>query len=246
MVNKILIVDDDSLFRNEFRECFGEYGVIGVSSGEEALKILKKPNEIDLVILDVRMSGMNGIEVLNRIRKSTPDIRIVILTGYSSKDVVVEALRGQADDYMEKPLDIDSAREIIEKFLGTKRGQPDNDAIDIKEKIERVKSFVQRNSLKKITLKDAAETVSLSPKYLSRIFQECTGTGFNAYKLKLKIEEAKNLLGKSGYNINQISDRLGYENPESFIRQFKKLTAKTPTGYRNRIKNKKRQHRKRK
>src|SRR5512135_1146620 len=141
MTNRILLVDDDSIFRSEFKECFEEFGTVEAADGEEALKILKRPNEIELVILDVRMSGMNAIEVLNKIRKLSPAIRIVIATGYGSKDVAVEALRGQADDYMEKPLDIDATREMIEKYLGTARGQPDNDVVDIKEKVKRVKSF---------------------------------------------------------------------------------------------------------
>lgn len=239
MTNRILLVDDDSVFRSEFKECFEEFGTAEAADGEEALRILKRPNEIELVILDVRMSGMNGIEVLTKIRKLAPAIRIVIATGYGSKDVAVEALRGQADDYIEKPLDIDATREIIEKYLGSARGQPDNDVVDIKEKVKRVKSFVMRNSLKKVTLSDAAKIVCLSPKYLSRIFKEYEGQGFNEYKLKLKIAEAKTLLAKPGYNINQISDRLGYENPESFIRQFKKITGKTPTGFRKKIKKKK-------
>ncbi len=246
MTNRILLVDDDSIFRSEFKECFEEYGIVETSNGEEALNILKKPNEIDLVVLDVRMSGMDGIEVLNRIRKLNPELRIVILTGYGSKDVAVEALRGQADDYIEKPLDIDATRQTIENFLGTKRGQPDTTAIDSKEKVERVKDFVRRNVLKKVTLNDAAGAVFLSPKYLSRIFKEHTGEGFNEYKLTLKIEEAKNLLAETGYTVGQISDRLGYENPESFIRQFKKIIGSTPTEYRSKIQKKKQKSRRNK
>jgi YesN/AraC family two-component response regulator len=229
---RILIVDDDQVLRSEFIDTFEEYGVIEASDGEEALRILKKANEIDLVMLDVRMSGLNGIEVLNRIRKISPGVRVVIFTGYGSKDVIVEALRGQADDYIEKPLDVEATREVIEKFLANKKGRPGSDAMDIKAKLEHVKEFIKRNVLKKITLKDAAAAVYLSPKYLSRIFKEQTGEGFNEFKFAVKTEEAKNLLLNTGYNINQISDKLGYENPESFIRQFKKITKKTPTEFR--------------
>jgi len=229
--NRILLVDDDSIFRSEFRECFEEYGIAEASNGEEALKILKKPHEIDLVILDVRMSGMSGIEVLEKIKKMFPDMRIFILTGYSSKDVAVEALRGKADDYIEKPLDIDKTKELIESVFETnsiKQGIPG----DIKTKIERVKDFLRRNCFKKVGLKDAANAVCLSPKYLSRIFKEYAKTGFNEYKLRLKIDAAKKFLEKSGYNVDQISDKLGYQNSESFIRQFKKLTKCTPTEFR--------------
>lgn len=240
MVNRILIVDDDSIFRSEFKECFQEYGIAEASSGEEALHILKKPNEIDLVLLDVRMSGMNGIEVLNRMRKFSPKVRIVILTAYGSKDVAVEALRGQADDYIEKPVDIDLTQKLIEGFLGSKRGEAGLDAVDIKGKVERVKDFIRRNALKKVTLEDAAQTVCLSAKYLSRVFREHAKVGFNEYKLSFKIEEAKNFLLHTGYTVEQISDRLGYQNTESFIRQFKKITKKTPTAFRSKVKHKKR------
>lgn len=239
MMSRILIVDDDAELRSEFRDCFEEYGIAEAASGEEALRLLKRPNEIDLVILDVRMPGMNGMEVLSRIRSVATDIRIVIFTGHGSKDVAVEALRGQADDYIEKPLDIDEAKELIEKFLGTKRGEPDTSALDIRDKIERVKDFLARNSLRKVTLKDACGNVCLSPKYLSRIFKEHTGVGFNEYKLKLKMEEAKKILTHTGYTVNQIADKLGYENPESFIRQFKRSAGKTPTEYRNKMRKKK-------
>jgi two-component system response regulator YesN len=229
---RILLVDDDEIFRSEFREYFQEYGIAEAQGGDEALKILKRPNEIDLVVLDVRMSGMNGIEVLQKIRDLTPQVRIVMLTGYSSKDVVLEALRGQADDYIEKPLDLDAMKEVIEKLLGTKRGDVDRHAVDMEGKIERVKEFVHRNVLRKVTLEDAAAAVSLSPKYLSRIFKQHTGMGFSEYRLGGKIRQAKIFLEKTGYNVDQISDKLGYQNCESFIRQFKKITKFTPTEFR--------------
>lgn len=230
--NRILLVDDDRIFRDEFKYSFEEYGIIEASCGEEAIKILKRPNEIDLVILDVRMPGINGIEVLSKIKKMSPDVTIIILTGYSSKDVAVEALREKADDYIEKPLDVEATRVILDKALEGKKGDSDYTGTDIEAKIERVKHFLERNCFRKVTLNDAANLVYLSPKYLSRIFKEYTRTGFNEYKLRLKINKAKTLLKKTSYNINQVSDKLGYENTESFIKCFKKITGSTPTDYR--------------
>lgn len=232
LVPKILIVDDDSVFRAEFRECFEDYEILEASNGLDALGILKKANDVGLMFLDVRMAGMDGIEVLNRIRKDNPQLRIVMLTGFSSTDVVVEALRGQADDFIEKPIDIEATRKVIEKFFGRMRGEASLDSLGMKDKVERVKSFIHRNILKKVTLKDAASSVCMSPKYLSRVFQEQTGKGFNDYKLAAKIEQAKKLLTSTGYTVEQISYRLGYQNTESFSRQFKKITKKTPVAFR--------------
>ena len=232
---KILLVDDDDIFRSEFRDSFEDYGIKEASNGQEALSILKKPNEIDLVILDVRMPGLNGIEVLERIKQIAPDVYIIISTGYSSKDVAIEALKGKADNYLEKPFDPNRVKEIIEQVLDSKQAEEAPSTDGMKAKIDKVKRFAERNCFKKISLNDAAETVCLSPKYLSRIFKQYCGKGFSEFRLAIKIERAKELLTQSASNIDQISDKLGYQNTESFIRQFKKFTLCTPTEYRKKI-----------
>ncbi len=231
---RILLVDDDSIFRQEFIECFEDLSFAQASNGEEAIRFLKKPNEIDLVILDVRMSGMSGIEVLEKIKQIAPDVRVVIFTGYGSKNVAVEALRNRADDYIEKPLNVETTKEVIEKHLGAKESQKYGGGLE--DKIKHVKDFISRNFHKKVTLNDAASAVYLSPKYISRLFKEYTKMGFNEYKLSLRTEQAKKLLQKNDYTIEQISYDLGYQNPESFIRQFKKFTKLTPTEYRKNFK----------
>ena len=236
----ILLVDDDKEFREEFCDLFQDYEIIEAPNGEEALRLLKKPNEIDLVILDEVMSGLRGTQVLKAIKKIAPDLGIIILTGYSSKDVAVEALKGRADDYIEKPINLSKTREIIERVLSFRKTKTGAYPDSIKGKIERVKYFLERNYHKKVLLTDAAELVFLSPKYLSRIFRQDTGMRFSEYKLRIKTKKAKELLKKTHYNIDQISDKLGYQNTESFIRIFKGLTDTTPTRYRNKTKRKKR------
>lgn len=233
MADKILIVDDDEDIRSELRDLLEGYDVLEASSGEAALGLLKRANEIGLVIMDVMMPGISGLDALTEIKKRDPGVRIVILTGHSSKDVAIEALRGHADDYIEKPLNIEKIKEVADKYLGIRGGEDNISVLDAKSKVEKVRFFVERNCFKKTTLEDAAKSVCLSPKYLSRIFKQYTGDGFSDYKLRLKINKAKDLMAKSSLNVNQVSDKLGYENTESFIRQFKKLTGKTPTAYRN-------------
>ncbi|MFA5138263.1 MAG: response regulator [Elusimicrobiota bacterium] len=231
---KILLVDDDETFREEFAESFSEYEIVHASNGEEALAILKRPNEIDLVILDVRMPGMGGLTVLDRIKEIAPDVGAIILTGYSSKDTAIGALRGKADDYIEKPFDIDKTRAIVERILSAKKDAYRQESADVGDKIEHVKRFLRRNRFRKVTLQDAAATVCLSPKYLSRVFQEQAGVSFNEFRIALKMEEAKDLLGRTHYNIDQISEKLGYQNTESFIRQFKKVVGQAPSAFRRR------------
>lgn len=236
MPYNILLVDDDKDFRDEMRDCLEDYKIIEASNGEEALELLRKPNEIDLVILDVMMPGLSGTEVLKEIKGMAPDLGIIILTGYSSEGIAIESLKGHADDYIEKPVNINKIKESIEDLLEATKKKCSLDISSIKGKIERVKHFAERNYHKRVCLKDAAKAVYLSPKYLSRIFKQNTGIRFNEYKFRIKIKKAKELLKKTGYNINQISDKIGYKNTESFIKIFKKLTGCTPTEYREKEK----------
>jgi YesN/AraC family two-component response regulator len=235
MPYNILLVDDDSDFREEFKDYFRDYRVIGVGRGDEALTELEKPNEIDLVVLDVRLPDSSGTEILKRIKRAWPDLGVIILTGFGSKKVVINALQGEADEYLEKPLDIEKTEAAIEKILRRSRWPAGIEGEDIEGKMERVKVFLRRNVHKKVTLEAAAAVVALSPKYLSRIFQEVTGRKFNQYKLELKIEQAEEWLAATGHSVDMIAYSLGYLNAESFIRIFKKFTGLTPTTYRRSV-----------
>lgn len=239
MADKILIVDDDPELRSELKDLLEGYDVMEARDGEEALKILRRANRIGLVILDVMMPGINGIDVLSDIKKTDPDLSTVILTGRSSKEVAIEALKEHADDYIEKPPQPSEIIETVERLLGKKHSGGDITVLSLKDRIEKVKQFIVRNRFKKITLKSAAEAVCLSPKYLSRIFRDYERKGFTDYKLAVKVSAAKDLLAKTNYNVDQISYKLGYENTESFIRQFKKITNRTPTEYRKLTRKKK-------
>lgn len=228
----LLLVDDDREFRAEFREFLDGYEVVEAHDGEEALRLLAKPNEIDLVILDEMLPGRRGTIVLREMKKLAPALGIVILTGHSSKDVAVEALKGRADEYLEKPLDPVGARAVIERLLSSREGGGEVSAQDIGGRIERVKRFIARNCHRKVALSDAAAAVCMSPKYLSRVFRERTGQGFNEFYLRAKIARAKEMLRGTRLTVEQLSDRLGYRNAESFVRIFSKFTGRTPAKFR--------------
>ncbi|MBF0572032.1 MAG: response regulator [Candidatus Omnitrophica bacterium] len=232
MSKKILVVDDNDDLRAEIRDFLDTYEIFEASSGEAALAILRRANDISLVILDVMMTGISGLDVLSEIKGKDPKVGVIILTGHSSKDVAIEALKLRADDYIEKPINIERFHEAVERMMAIHNGEPEISSLDIKGKMLKVKNFIEANRFKKIGLNDASDLVKLSPKYLSRGFKEHMKIGFNEYKLQVKIKQAKEILLKTGYTVNQISEKLGYENAESFIRQFKKIVRNTPAQYR--------------
>ncbi|MFO8053179.1 MAG: response regulator, partial [Candidatus Omnitrophota bacterium] len=139
MPYSILLVDDDREFQREFIASFDDYSIVPASSGEEALKMLSGPHEIDLVLLDVMLPGQRGTEILKKLKKTKPDLKVIILTGYSNKDIAIESLKADADDYLEKPLDREKVISIFEQYF--KYGAKANNlgASSIEEKIARVK-----------------------------------------------------------------------------------------------------------
>ncbi len=105
---KLLMVDDevdflDTLLRRLKKRGFS---VKGVKDGQEALSTLKC-EPYDVVILDVKMPGMDGIEVLRRIKEDFPDVEVIMLTGHANVEVAIRGIELGAFDYLMKPMDID-------------------------------------------------------------------------------------------------------------------------------------------
>ena len=229
---KILVVDDEKTIRDAFLHAFDEYRVVPASCADEALSILKRPHNIKLIILDHMMPGKTGLDLLKEIKSLQPQCKVVMMTGHSSKENILKALRNKADDFIEKPFDLErmrgTLRRLVEEIVDS-----EEKAAHKMTKMEQVYCYIRRNFDKPLLLKKVAEEVYLSPKYLSRLFKEKTGMTFNEYKILLRVEAAKQFLQQSSYTISQIALRLGYHNPDSFMRMFKKYTACRPSEFRN-------------
>lgn len=235
MSYQILLVDDDSDFREELRECLeDDYKILEASNARQALDILSKPNAIDIIILDVVMPGLSGTEALHEFKRCAAHVGIIMLTGQSSTEVAIEALKGRADDFIEKPFSIKDLREAIERILKNAARHRGSGSNGTQNKMEHAKFFIERNYDRKIRLEDIAKEVCLSPKYISRAFKEQTGYSFNDYRLKIKMTQAQKTLKNSDHSVGEIARQFGYQNVESFVRLFKKMTGETPTEFRSR------------
>ncbi len=114
---KILLIDDERVVCEAFMVAFDEYKIMIASSGEQALDILRLHADIGLVILDLVLPGLSGIQLVNEIRRINPALSIVAFSGYSPQDEVIKELRPSVDDFIEKPFDIKHTRVVIERLL---------------------------------------------------------------------------------------------------------------------------------
>lgn len=104
----VLLVDDEAEFLDTLVKRIKKRNVhvTGVESGEKALAFLSE-QPVDVVVLDVRMPGMDGIETLREIKKKHPLVEVIMLTGHASLEVAIEGMELGAFDYLMKPIDID-------------------------------------------------------------------------------------------------------------------------------------------
>ena len=118
MKNKILVIDDEIGPRESLKILFKDtYDVSVANNGEEGIQAVEKESP-DLVILDLKMPGMGGIEVLQKIKVLSPRTSVIILTGYGTPEVAQQAQRLGVASYLNKPFDIFEIRQLVSEKIG--------------------------------------------------------------------------------------------------------------------------------
>ncbi len=116
----ILIVDDDEMIIELLETILvesGNYTILKALNGREALDVINQTEEIDLVLTDLKMPVMGGMELLAEIRRIRPDIPVVILTGYGRREHVIEALRLGASNFLLKPQEVEMVYAVVNKII---------------------------------------------------------------------------------------------------------------------------------
>lgn len=118
---RVLLVDDEAEFVETLKERLELRGltVFTANDGPSAIEQIREHN-IDAVILDLHMPGMDGIETLKKMRSIDDGLQIIVLTGYGAVSKSVEAVRAGARDFLEKPVGIDKLTEVIEEAADTR------------------------------------------------------------------------------------------------------------------------------
>lgn len=112
----IMIVDDEAIIRDLCGKALKGYRVIEAADGDEALAAFKKES-VDVILTDVMMPRMNGIELLKRLKDIEPTLVVIVMTGFAEKDVILNALKADADDFITKPLNLLQLKTAVDKAL---------------------------------------------------------------------------------------------------------------------------------
>ena len=241
-MHSILLVDDEKWVRVALRWTIERSGlpvkVAGeCSNGLEALDWLRS-NPVDLVLTDIRMPVMDGMNLVREIRQRCLDAQdIIIISVHDEFQLAQNALREGVFDYLLKPVELADMTACLQKWMDKRRRvqTPAEQPQDIKSlsPVKQVLHYIETTPPGEITLADAARKVHMNACYLSQLFKQEMKRNFVDYVTELRIKEAKRLLAQTSLRVSEIADRLGYADIAYFSNIFKKITGETPTDYRN-------------
>jgi DNA-binding NtrC family response regulator len=118
MSHKILICDDEEGIRESLKLILGDfYDLILTDNGNQCLDCLKNSKDIKLVLMDIKMPKVNGLEVLRKIKQERPDVDVIIITGYKSVETATEAVRLGASGYIVKPFKSNEILTTVKKVF---------------------------------------------------------------------------------------------------------------------------------
>lgn len=237
---KILIIDDEPKIRNglsnlltrrEGWEVAGAY-----ENAANALKYLAV-NQVDVMITDIKMPEISGLELIARIRERDKKTAIIILSGYSNFQFAQRAIELGVSRYLTKPT---NPRELIcvleetEKKLGGKQEKEKDSGKIPNLFVQKAADYIKLNYSEKISIKEIADQLYLSPNYLSELFKKHTGKTISEYLTEYRLEKACQLLDHAEYRVGDVSGMVGIHDGRYFSNMFKKKYGMTPTEYRNR------------
>ncbi|OXM84894.1 response regulator transcription factor [Paenibacillus rigui] len=238
---QVLLIDDERWVRTSLKKVMEKtelpFTVIHeASNGLEALDWLKE-HEADLILTDVRMPVMEGLQFVQEVRKQSREQQMIVVSGYDDFPYVQQALRSGVFDYLLKPVEVVDMKRCLQQWMmqhqdrAPSKPELTSDPLE-KSTIAKVQEYVQANLAGEITLTEAAARVHLNPSYLSQLFKQQLNRNFVDYIVEVRMEEAKRLLCCTSLRISEIADRVGYSDVAYFSNTFKKWNQCTPSEFR--------------
>ena len=222
----ILVVDDDASLRRLCTQLLTArgYQVHTAGDGEEALLLVAK-TDYRVVLLDLKMPGMDGLECLRRLKAEGCRAEIVMVTGYGNVAAAVDAMKAGACDFIEKPFKPEDLQVTLQDILMRRARKAE--LYD-----DPVVAYIQQHAAKIGSRKDVANRLGVSLERVSARIQNVTGQSFRQFLHACRLDMAKRLLETTELDISQISERTGFKTVQHFSRVFSKRAGVSPRNYR--------------
>ena len=251
---KLMIVDDEPKIRKGLLKLLGAregWQVSGVFEDAHSALTALYDQEADVIVTDIKMPEVLGLELIRQIRERNQEIRIVILSGHSNFAYAQKAIELGVTRYLLKPTnprELIAVLEGIEKELepareeGEQEGQIQGDtAADNLADGDSVGNLLVQKAIRyvevhyggRITLKDMSEELHLSPNYLCELFKRHTGKNLMEYVTEYRMIKARTYLNHVEYKVSDVAEMVGYKEAKYFSSAFKKTYGITPLEYRN-------------
>lgn len=212
------------------------FSIIGeANNGVTALEELERKMP-DILFTDIRMPGLNGLELLEKLNEKGYELKVVFITGYADFEYAQTALRLGAFDYLVKPIDQDKLEEVLDRLMedsGT--GDMSMEADVNPTTIQRIIQEIKQNYANDITLTDLARKYGISTSHLSGLIKEELRMSFSEYIAARRVQKAKELLAEERISIEEIAAQVGYSDYFYFTKVFKKNAGISPSKYRKNL-----------
>ena len=247
MSYKIVIAEDEELQLNSLvkkveKFCPG-FTVVGTAqTGSQAYKLICEKSP-DILISDIRMPVMTGIELMEKARIMFPELQFIIISGFSEFEYARSAIRLQVSDYLLKPVETEELQKALNKIRLKlqERAQEESAAFngDSENKTAEqvafaVIEYLQHHYNEEVNLNQIASALHYSPSYLTKIFVQQYDTTPSKYMISLRMQKAQQLLAHNPeLSVRQIGETVGYPEQGYFSRIFKKYVGVSPLEYRS-------------
>ena len=209
--------------------------VCGVAyDGVQGKRLLEEQHP-DIIIADIRMPGMDGLEMVAQVRSILPNSRIIFMSAYDDFAYVQKALHLHAHEYLLKPFENSQLTACVQQLLKemeTESQDADPEFSAYSPVVNHILAYISDHP-ERHSLQETAEHFGFSASYISMLIKKETGDNYMNWVTRAKIRLAKQLLRDPNYRIEEVAEKVGYKNYISFYTMFVKWSGLSPREYRN-------------
>lgn len=232
----LLIADDEPMIREGLATIIESFDlplhiVAKAKNGLEALQLAKR-HQPQLILTDICMPKLSGLDFIRALRQSHRETKIIILSGYGEFEYAREALQLGVSNYLLKPIQEEELRLSLLALLptGSQQTLPNPSTLEKGSLVDQCFLLLQTHfSDPNFDLSALAQKLAIHPDYLSRKLKTETGFSFKDWLSSLRIQKALELLKSGHYSMAEIAEQVGYSSQHYFSTVFKHYTGQSPT-----------------